>query len=118
MDEQAAIREIKVHMPETYKAIQAKADEIGKAAFGLVRRGIRGEANCFYAVEGGRVVGHPFNLPGLAGDIASLIVQFGCRHMVWWQLPKDLHDQTVQTYAQAGQPAGSSVQTSALGGRP
>ena len=49
--------EIKARMPETYKAILAKAAEIGNSAFSLVRRGLRGEPNCFYAMENGHVKG-------------------------------------------------------------
>ncbi|WP_156362897.1 hypothetical protein [Xylophilus sp. Leaf220] len=92
IDVAAAINDIRSNMPETYQAIKAKADQIGSEAYALVRRGIKGEPNCFYAMEGGRVVGHPFNLPGLPGNIASLVLQFGCRHMVWWRLPKEVAD--------------------------
>ena len=49
------IADIKAHMPEVYQAIKDKADEIGKEAYALVRRGLRGEPNCFYAFERGWV---------------------------------------------------------------
>ena len=75
------IAEIKAHMPEVYKSIQAKAAEIGKPAFGLVRRGLRGEANCFYAFEAGRVVGTPFTLTEVMRDVAQYMVTFGCSHV-------------------------------------
>lgn len=78
------IADIKAHMPEVYKSIQAKAAVIGKQAFGLVRRGLRGEANCFFAFERGRVVGTPFNQTEVMAEIAKYMVQFGCTHIVVW----------------------------------
>ena len=85
VDEQIA--QIKQHMPETYKSIKAKADAIGKPAFGLVRRGLRGEANCFYAFERGRVVGTPFNMTEIARDVAQYMVTFGCTYVCIWAAP-------------------------------
>lgn len=78
------IARIKAYMPEVYQAIQAKAAAIGKPAFGLVRRGLRGEANCFYAFERGYVVGTPFNQADVMPEIAKYMVQFGCMHIVVW----------------------------------
>lgn len=78
------IADIKAHMPEVYKSIQAKAADIGKPAFALVRRGLRGEANCFYAFERGRVVGTPFNQTDVMAEVAKYMVQFGCTHIVVW----------------------------------
>jgi hypothetical protein len=42
---------IKTQMPMVYGAIQDKAEEIGKEAFAIVRKGLRGEPNCFYALS-------------------------------------------------------------------
>lgn len=78
------IASIKAHMPETYKSIQAKAAEIGKPAFALVRRGLRGDANCFYAFERGHVVGTPFALPEVSREIAQRLVTFGISHVCVW----------------------------------
>lgn len=75
---------IKAQMPETYRSIQAKAKEIGKGAFGLVRRSIKGEANCFWACERGIVVGTPFNEGEIARDVAQLMVQFGSTFVCIW----------------------------------
>jgi hypothetical protein len=72
------IAEIKSRMPETYKAILAKAAEIGKPAFALVRRGLRGEPNAFYAMENGHVKGTPFNQGDIMPEVAKYMVQFGC----------------------------------------
>jgi hypothetical protein len=79
-----AIAEIKTYMPEVYKSILAKSEAIGKPAFALVRRGLRGEPNCFYAFERGRVVGTPFNQTDIMAEIARYMVQFGCDHVVVW----------------------------------
>lgn len=82
---EAEIAVIKTRMPQTYKAIQAKANEIGSLAFKQVRAGIRGQANMFYAVEGGHVVGTPFvNMPGLCAEAALLMVQFGASYLAMW----------------------------------
>lgn len=80
----ARVAEIRRHMPMTYKAIQDKAGEIGNRAYNLVRRGIAGQANTFYAVEAGRSVGTPFvNVVG-AEELAGYIKQFGCTFVILW----------------------------------
>lgn len=77
---------IKTQMPETYKAIVARSADadLGRQAFALVTRGIKGEPNCFYAMERGHVVGAPFELPNVTAELARTIVQFGCTFMVMW----------------------------------
>lgn len=102
------IANIKANMPETYKSIQAKArpvkDSAGKVAyenpeaFSLVRRGLRGEPNCFYAFERGHVVGTPFNLVEITRDIAQYMVTFGVTHACIWAAP-DLPPETPATPA-------------------
>lgn len=77
------IETIKAYMPSTYEAVQAKADEIGREAFALVRRGARGEPNCFYAFERGRVVGTPFD-QAVTPEVAQLIVRFGATFLCMW----------------------------------
>lgn len=86
-DENLKLAQIKADMPETYKSIQAKAAAMGKPAFALVRRGLRGEANCFYAFERGHVVGTPFNLVEITRDIAQYMVTFGVTHACIWAAP-------------------------------
>lgn len=83
---QEKIDQIKISMPETYKAIQEKAKVIGNEAFVLVRRGLRGEPNCFWAMEGGLVMGTPFNLVEVQRDIAQYMVTFGCAHVCVFQM--------------------------------
>lgn len=78
------IGEIKVHMPNVYASIQAKAREIDRRAYQLVRQGLRGEPNRFYAFERGRVVGTPFRNYPIAADVAAVMVQFECAHVCIW----------------------------------
>lgn len=78
---QQDIAEIKAHMPETYKEIQAKAAEIGSLAFALVRAGLRGVPNRFWAMERGWVKGTPFNALGVQDVVAVQLVRWGCAHV-------------------------------------
>lgn len=71
---------IKERMPETYKAIQASAKEVGGVAYSMVRRGLRGEPDCFWAMEGGLVMGTPFRQSGIQSDAAASMVRFGCAY--------------------------------------
>lgn len=84
---QQHIAEIKAHMPETYKTIQAKAVEIGTQAFGLVRAGLRGEPNRFWAMERGWVKGTPFNALGIQDEVAAQMVRWGCAHVCIFGVP-------------------------------
>lgn len=78
------VARIKAHMPATYRAIQERSALVGKVAFGLVRRGLRGETNCFWACERGHVSGTPFSDDEIERDIAQLMVQFGSTFVVIW----------------------------------
>ena len=84
MNVEAQIAEIKANMPEVYKSIQAEAARIGRSAYALVRRGLRGEPNCFYAFDRGHVVGTPFEHSGIPAEIAKSMVQFRCTFVVVW----------------------------------
>lgn len=72
---------IKTAMPQTYEAIQRKAQQQGNEVFGLVRRGLRGESGCFWAMEAGHVVGTPFEGHSVQGVVAEAMVRFGCAHV-------------------------------------
>jgi hypothetical protein len=78
---------IKDRMPKTYEAIQAKAAEIGKEAYALVRRGIRGESNCFYACERDFKAGTYWDVQ-VALDIARLVELYGMSFVCMWPEPK------------------------------
>lgn len=84
---QQHIAEIKAHMPETYKTIQAKAQEIGAQAFALVRAGLRGEPNRFWAMERGWVKGTVFNALGIQDEVAGQMVRWGCAHVCIFGVP-------------------------------
>ena len=89
---------ITTRMPNVYQAIQARAKDIGDDAYGLVRRGLAGQPGCFYALEGGHVVGTVFG----RGDprmhqLAEFLVFFGCAHVCIWPMTAD----EVKRYGQA-----------------
>lgn len=81
----ARVAEIRAHMPLTYRAIQDMAGVIGNRAYNLVKRGIAGQPNTFFAVEAGRTVGTPFLELEAAGQLADYIRQFGCKNLVLWE---------------------------------
>lgn len=72
---------IKQQMPLTYQSIQRRAADQGNGVFGLVRKGIKGQTNCFWATERGHVVGTPFVSLSAADQTADTIRQFGCAHV-------------------------------------
>ena len=73
-------------MPKTYAAIQAQATgALGREAFALVRRALKGQPNCFYAIEGGHVVGTPFvDMAATLQEVVTLGLMFGIGFMVVW----------------------------------
>ena len=56
---ESEIARLKRDMPLTYALITqlAQPDQLGPKIFGLVRRGVRGERDAFYAAEPGGVIG-------------------------------------------------------------
>lgn len=86
VDVSAQIEDIKRFMPETYAAIKDRAYTVGNEAFVQVRKGLRGEPNCFYAFERGRVVGTPFNVTDVMDVVAGNMVRFGCAHVCIWPM--------------------------------
>lgn len=100
VDVEAKIAEIKAHMPNTYASIQRKAALLGGQAYELVRRGLRGERDCFYAIEAGRVVGTTFDAshPDIA-ITALAMVDLGvqCCVTIWpvstrpWEVNRGTH---------------------------
>jgi hypothetical protein len=77
--EQIAI--IQNRMPQTYATIKQKAAEVGKVAYALVRRGLAGQPNNFWAMEAGYVMGTPFNHTEISRDVAQSMVTFGIAHV-------------------------------------
>lgn len=87
----AGLALIKGRMPRTYADIQAQAKARGNEAFTLVRRALKGERNCFYAVEAGHVVGAPFDhVDAETGMLAALGSQFGIGFMTLWPLAEEV----------------------------
>lgn len=76
---------IKAHMPQTYAEIQRQAQARGNAVFGLVRHGCSGQADCFYAIERGHVVGTPF-AQAVDPALAAAMLQFGVGFFVMLQI--------------------------------
>lgn len=83
-DVSGMITEIKDYMPAVYDAIKARSVLVGNGAFELVRRGLRGESGCFFAIEGGRVVGTPFYDHPVMSQVGRAIVEFGCAYVCIW----------------------------------
>jgi len=69
------IAEIKQHMPKTYAYVKEQGGEA------MAKRGIKGEPNCFYAMENGWVKGTPFTVSSAQSEMAALMVQFGVSFM-------------------------------------
>lgn len=80
----AVIATIKTQMPETYNSIRDKAKTLGPATYALVRAGIKGQPNCFYAFENGHIVGTPFSLTDIARDVAQFMCTLGVQHCIVW----------------------------------
>lgn len=83
---EAEIAVIKTKMPQVYDMIKEKAKDIGNEAFVLVRKGLRGEPNCFYAFERGYVVGTPFGMRDVTDVVAGNMVRFGPLSCCIWPL--------------------------------
>ncbi len=78
------VEDIKANMPAVYAAIKAKAAQVGNVAYELVRRGLRGEAGCFWALEGGWVVGTPFCDHPVMRHVDKALVEYGCAYVCIW----------------------------------
>ena len=78
----AGLNTIKTYMPNVYAVIQDRAQSMGNEAYALVRRGLAGQAGCFYAFEAGHVVGTPFgDTDPRMVQLAQFLVRFGCAHV-------------------------------------
>lgn len=79
---EAGLQTIKAHMPKTYARIQELAAQDGGLTFKLVRRGLRGEPNVFWASEAGYVMGTAYSYELIRADVALCITQLGSSHWV------------------------------------
>lgn len=77
---------IRTRMPKLYEAISQRA-KAQPGVYGLVRRGLRGESNCFYGMEAGHVMGAPFageRWAKVADVLRESAMQFGFGFVVMW----------------------------------
>lgn len=75
---------IKANMKDTYAAIQARA-AIKKGTYALVRRGLSGKPNGFYANERGHVVGFPLEKSTeITREAAYQLVVWGSPFYILW----------------------------------
>lgn len=86
---ESGLQTIKQCMPEVYALIKAKAEEVGGAVYGLVRRGLGGEPGCFYAFEAGHVVGQPAGvIEKDQAELGNFVACFGCAYVcIFGDLP-------------------------------
>lgn len=75
-------------MPETWRKIGELRDKWGKEHVAdCIRRGMAGEADCFWACEGGHVVGTPFCADKELAQLLGLAVALGSRYAVVMRPP-------------------------------
>lgn len=72
MDTNQQIALIKFSMPKVYEGIQARA-KVQVGVFDAVRKGLGGQANFFFAIEGRHVVGTPFVNHPIQSEVAALM---------------------------------------------
>jgi len=76
---------MKRHMPRTMESIEERVQHFGPEARALVRRGLRGEHGCFFAIEGGHVMGTPMGMDrATLHALGEFMVVFGCAHVCIW----------------------------------
>lgn len=68
---------IKTKMPELYQLIRDRARIDGGLVYELVRRGLRGEKNCFYGWQNGYIVGTRFDTVDVDYHLALGMIEFG-----------------------------------------
>lgn len=76
---------MKAHMPLTMECIEDRVLHAGPEVRSLVRRALRGEPGCFYAIEGGHVMGNPAGMDARTlKELGEFVVVFGCAHVCIW----------------------------------
>lgn len=80
---------IKECMPNVYREIKARADEVGNVVYALVRAGLAGQPGCFYAFEAGHVVGQPAGvIEKDQAELGNFVACFGCAYVcIFGDLP-------------------------------
>lgn len=79
---QYGMETIKECMPNVYREIKAHADDVGNVVYALVRAGLAGQPGCFYAFEGGHVVGQPLGVTEKChAELGTFVARFGCAYV-------------------------------------
>lgn len=81
--------DLRQQMPETAAYVDRRRAEWGADYVNdKIKRAVKdGEANCFYAVEGGHVLGTPFQ-SAVSADVAQLILHWGMSFVCFLQAPE------------------------------
>lgn len=98
--ERQQLATLQQHMPIVLGMVRERAAVMGNEVYALVRRGMRGEPGCFWAMERGHVVGTPFSGQAIEADVAALMVQFGCQHVCILGLCAERPDRACQPGAE------------------
>jgi hypothetical protein len=78
--------DVEQDLPKLYTAIKDRA-VVQPDVYAMVRRGLRGEANQFYAMEAGHVMGTPFSgdrWAKVTDVLRQTALQFGFGFVVMW----------------------------------
>lgn len=79
--------DLRREMPETAAYVDARRREWGAEYVNdRIRRALKGEPNCFYAFEGGHVLGTPFDM-AVSAEVAVQIVRWGVKFCCLLQGP-------------------------------
>lgn len=87
MGQPAKKLDLRQSMPETAAYVDKRRAEWGADYVNdRIKRSLKGEPNCFYAVEGGHVLGTPFDAP-VTAEVAALVVRWGMTFVCFLQQP-------------------------------
>lgn len=88
MNQPAAKTDLKAEMPKTADMVKRRRADWGVAYVNdCMKRGMAGEANCFYASEAGRSIGTPFTGP-IGADVAWYLVTHGVDALCFFKTPE------------------------------
>lgn len=81
--------DMRQQMPETADYIDQRRREWGADYVNdCIRRSLKGEPDCFYAIEGGHVLGTPFAMEATA-EVAALILRWGTSFCCFLKRPRE-----------------------------
>lgn len=89
LSQPAAKVDLRRHMPETAKWVADRRMEFGKAHVDdCLRRALKGEAGCFYAIERGQFLGTPFPAAHPIAKDQDLVVMVGASFAAFIATPQ------------------------------